>query len=236
MEQQEVAVLLEHLPGRLTHGSQRAGSAPIERKAQNGQSSAHADETVLIRLICAGDTDAFDQVFGLYSKKVFQVAYKLLGNRDEAEDAVQEVFLTVFQKAKTFRGQSQFSTWLYRLAVNAALSRMRRHKRRKEIPYEEFLPQFQKDGHHQTRPVVDWSNEIPASSDQPELRRILKSAMDQLRPVDKAVLILSDVEEFSDQEIGQAVGLSTSAVKTRLHRTRLFLRGKLAVSLGYSAA
>jgi RNA polymerase sigma-70 factor (ECF subfamily) len=60
--------------------------------------------------------------------------------------------------------------------------------------------------------------------------------MDLLRPIDKAVLVLSDVEEFSDQEIGEAVGLSTSAVKTRLHRARLFLRGKLAVSLGYSAA
>ena len=70
----------------------------------------------------------------------------------------------------------------------------------------------------------------------PLTRRVLKSAMDLLRPIDKAVLVLSDVEEFSDQEIGQAVGLSTSAVKTSLHRARLFLRGKLAVSLGYSAA
>ena len=202
----------------------------------DGKQSSHSEEEVLIRMICEGEAQAFDKIFSLYSKKVFQIAYRLLNNREEAEDAVQEVFLTVFEKAKTFRGQSQFSTWLYRLAVNAALSRMRRQKRRKEIPYEEFLPQFQKDGHHQIRPVMDWSKEIPAGSEQLEVRRALKSAMDLLRPIDKAVLVLSDVEEFSDQEIGEAVGLSTSAVKTRLHRARLFLRGKLAVSLGYAAA
>src|SRR5215510_11448352 len=207
-----------------------------EQEGYDGQQSFHPEETVLIRMIREGEARAFDKIFSLYSKKVFQIAYRLLNNREEAEDAVQEVFLTVFEKAKTFRGQSQFSTWLYRLAVNAALSRMRKQKRRKEVPYEEFLPQFQKDGHHQSRPVMDWSKEIPAGSDQWELRHVLKSAMDLLRPIDRAVLILSDVEEFSDQEIGHAVGLSTSAVKTRLHRARLFLRGKLAVSLGYAAA
>jgi RNA polymerase sigma-70 factor, ECF subfamily len=236
MENQQLEALPGDMGSMLARQRRQAAVTASSGEVHGGKQSLAAGEAALVRMIGDGDGRAFDEIFGRYSRKVFQIAYRLLNDRDEAEDAVQEVFLTVFQKAKTFRGQSQFSTWLYRLAVNAALSRMRRQKRRKEIPYDEFLPRFQKDGHHQTRPVMDWSQEIPASSGQPELRRTLKNALDALRPVDKAVLVLSDVEEFSDQEIGQAVGLSTSAVKTRLHRARLFLRGKLAVSLGYSAA
>jgi RNA polymerase sigma-70 factor (ECF subfamily) len=211
-------------------------------KARGSQVSAvtiegmDPDDAPLIRSIADGDEAAFDRIFALHSKKVFHIAYRLLGNRDEAEDAVQEVFLTVFQKANTFRGQAQFSTWLYRLAVNAALSRLRREKRRKEISYEEFLPQFQTDGHHKTRPVVDWSSEVDHRSGNEELKQLLRNAFDQLKPMDKAVVVLSDVEGFSDQDIARSLKLTVSAVKTRLHRARLFLRGRLAVHLGYSAA
>ncbi len=195
-----------------------------------------AQETPLIDAVKQGDHQAFGQIFALYSKRVFQLAYKLLGNRDEAEDAVQEVFLAVFQKANTFRGDSQFSTWLHRPTVNAALYKLRRHKQRKEVSYEDFLPQFQDDGHHHARPVVDWSQEADEHSRNKELQQILQKALDQLKPVDKAVVVLSDLEEFSDQEIAKSLGLTKSAVKTRLHRARLFLRGHLAVHLGYSPA
>ncbi|MGH7848525.1 MAG: RNA polymerase sigma factor [Candidatus Binatia bacterium] len=201
-----------------------------------GQESYREDENALIRSIGDGDERAFEKLFHLYSKKTFQMAYRLLGNQHEAEEAVQEVFLTIFQKAKTFRGDSQFSTWLYRLAVNAALSRIRKQKRRKEISYGDFLPQFQPDGHHQVRPVIDWSPEIEEGSPNQELQRALRSALTALKPVDKAIIVLSDIEGFSDQEIAQSLSLTVSAVKTRLHRARLFLRGKLAVHLGYSAA
>jgi len=149
---------------------------------------------------------------------------------------VQEVFLTVHKKAKTFRGAAEFSTWLYRLTVNAALGKLRRQKRSKEVLYDDYLPKFQKDGHHLVRPVVDWSDKVDDRSDQRELQRLLGQALEQLKPMDKAVVVLSDLEGYLDREIAKTLGLSVAAVKTRLHRSRLFLRGKLAVHLGYSPA
>lgn len=236
MENQTALELVEEVQthnGKLTARS--ATREPL-RYRSTGQESLAQGENDLIRAIGQGDERAFETVFRLYSRKAFQVAYRLVGNQQEAEEAVQEVFLTIFQKAKTFRGECQFSTWLYRLAVNAALSRLRKQKRRKEISYEDFLPQFQEDGHHQVRPVVDWSSEIDETSLNEELQQALRRAFNELKPIDKAVVTLSDVEGFSDQEIAQSLQLTVSAVKTRLHRARLFLRGKLSVSLGHSAA
>lgn len=233
MENQEV---LEESPRDNGQRHARSAARPGLNYRSAGQESFREDENALIRSIGEGDQRAFEKLFHLYSKKTFQMAHRLLGNQHEAEEAVQEVFLTIFQKAKTFRGDSQFSTWLYRLAVNAALSRLRKQKRRKEISYEDFLPQFQPDGHHQARPVIDWSPEIEEGAPNQELQRALRSALTELKAVDKAVVVLSDIEGFSDQEIAQSVNLTVSAVKTRLHRARLFLRGKLAVHLGYSAA
>jgi len=121
--------------------------------------------------------------------------------------------------------------------VNAALGKLRRQRRSKEILYDDYLPKFQKDGHHAVRPVADWSEKIDDDrSDRRELQRLLKQALEQLKPVDKAVVVLSDLEGYQDREIASTLGLSVSAVKTRLHRSRLFLRGRLAAHLGYSPA
>jgi len=195
--------------------------------------SEYLEEQMLVEKVKAGNHQAFEAIFRLHSAKVFQVAYKLLGDRTETEDAVQEVFLAVYQKAKTFRGKSQFSTWLYRLTVNAALSRLRRRKRRKEVLYDDYLPKYETDGHHLVRPVVDWSQEVDDRSSNEELRQLLEQALSQLRPIDKTVVVLSDLQELSDREVAKTLGLTVSAVKTRLHRSRLFLRGKLAVHLGH---
>jgi RNA polymerase sigma-70 factor (ECF subfamily) len=155
----------------------------------------------------------------------------LLGNAAEAEEVVQEVFLTLYEKANTFRGAAALSTWLYRLTANAALSRLRRHKRRPEVSMDDYLPQFRADGHHLVRPVVDWSQDVERYYATAELRQVLQQAIEALPPLDKAVLVLSDVEELSNRDIGEILGLSVLAVKARLHRARLCLRGKLAVTL-----
>jgi RNA polymerase sigma-70 factor (ECF subfamily) len=149
---------------------------------------------------------------------------------------MQEVFLTFYEKAKAFRGDSTLSTWLYRLTANAALSRLRRRKRRPEVLLDDYLPSFRDDGHHLVRPVVDWSHDLESDMATEELRQLLRQAIEALPPLDKTVLVLSDLEELSNQDIGDILGLSVPAVKARLHRARLFLRGKLAVSFGYSPA
>jgi RNA polymerase sigma-70 factor (ECF subfamily) len=119
--------------------------------------------------------------------------------------------------------------------VNAALGRIRRSKKHKEVAYDEFLPKFQKDGHHQVRPVIDWSDTLDEHYNQKQTQQLIGQALEQLKPVDKSVVVLSDLEGISDREIAKTLNLTVSAVKTRLHRARLFLRGKLAVHFGHTA-
>jgi RNA polymerase sigma-70 factor (ECF subfamily) len=184
----------------------------------------------------AGDESALEAIFALHSGKLYRVAQRILGEAADTEEIIQDVFWTVFRKAKTFKGESQLSTWLYRLTVNAALGRIRRGKRKREVEYQEYLPKFQKDGHHLVRPVVDWSETLEETYTRQEMHALIARSVDELKPLDRSVLVLSDMEELADKEIAAATGLTVAAVKTRLHRARLFLRGKLAVQLGRSAA
>jgi RNA polymerase sigma-70 factor (ECF subfamily) len=121
---------------------------------------------------------------------------------------------------------------LYRLTANAAISRLRRRTQRQEVLIDDYVPQFQADGHHQERPLIDWSHDLEQSLVRDEAHQLLRQAINALQPLDKAVVVLSDLEELSQRETGEILGLSVAAVKARLHRARLFLRGRLATSLG----
>src|SRR3990172_7242265 len=167
------------------------------------------EERVLIDRVKAGEYEAFEAIFRRYVAQVHQ-------------------------KIRTFRGDSAFSTWLYRLTMNVGLTRLRKRKRNREVYLDDYLPRFQEDGHHQVRPVVNWGDELDLRLEKEELQRLIREALDQLPPVDKAVIVMSDLEGLSNREIGEGLGLSIPAVKSRLHRARLFLRGRLAASLGYS--
>jgi RNA polymerase sigma-70 factor (ECF subfamily) len=223
----------------IEHQSAVASSPDLTNHMPRAERLSHLrksprSESAIIERLKTGDQAALETVFNLYSAKLYNVAHRILGEVADTEEVIQDVFWTVYRKAKTFRGHSQFSTWLYRLTVNAALGRVRRRKRTSDVEYDEFLPQFQKDGHHQVRPVVDWSNSLEDSYAQQEVQKIINEALNQLKPLDKSVVVLSDLEGFSDKEIAATLGLTVSAVKTRLHRARLFLRGKLATALGHS--
>jgi RNA polymerase sigma-70 factor (ECF subfamily) len=202
----------------------------------NQKRKAQCDDAALIERLKVGDEEALQAIFDRHAAKLYNVAQRILGEVADAEEVIQDVFWTAFQKAKSFRGTAQFSTWLYRLTVNAALGKIRRSKKNKEVGYEEYLPKFQQDGHHLVRPVIDWSDTLDEKYAERELQQLLNEALGQLKPVDKSAVVLSDMEGMSDKEIAAMLGLTVSAVKTRLHRARLFLRGKLAVHLGHSAA
>ena len=206
-------------------------SLPVTRRRRSDQNALN-----LIERLKNGDEDALETLFNLYSSKLYNVAHKILGDVADTQEVIQDVFWTAFRKAKTFRGTAQVSTWLYRLTVNAALGKIRRSKKSKEVEYEEFLPKFQGDGHHLVRPVIDWSSALEETYAKKEIQELLTEALGLLSPLDKRVVVLSDLEGLADKEIAAAVGITLAAVKTRLHRARLFLRGKLASRLGYSAA
>jgi len=220
------------LPPRPQKTQRRSGNvSKIARR-----SPETPDQSEVIERLKSGDQSALETVFSLYSVKLYNVALRILGEPADTEEVIQDVFWTVYRKAKSFQGNSQFSTWLYRLTVNAALGKIRRRKSNKAVDYEEYLPKFQADGHHLVRPVVDWSDNLDEQYSRLELQELLGKALDQLKPLDKSVVVLSDLEGLSDKEIADTLGLSVSAVKTRLHRARLFLRGKMAVHVGYSPA
>jgi RNA polymerase sigma-70 factor (ECF subfamily) len=194
------------------------------------------DDPALIERLKAGDHEALETIVDLYSPKLYNVAQRILGDSADTEEVIQDVFWTAFRKAKTFQGNSRFSTWLYRLTVNEALEKIRRRKNHKrEIEYQEYLPKFTDDGHHRIRPVVDWSDTLDRSYVEREIQSVVKAALEELKPLDRSVVVLSDLEGMSDKEIATILHLTVSAVKTRLHRARLFLRGRLATYLGHSA-
>jgi len=143
--------------------------------------------------------------------------------------------MLVYEKAKNFRGDSAFSSWLYRVTLNAALTKMRRNKKDETVDVDAYLPRFAEDGHHLVRPVADWSKDLDQRLMEHEIQATVQKAIDELGAIDKAILI-SDLDGYSNREIADALKLTVQAVKARLHRARLFLRGKLAVELGYSAA
>lgn len=205
------------------------------RRAPGRSQRSGKNDAALIERLKAGDQKAFETIFNVHSRRLYGVAKRILGDVADTEEVIQDVFWTAYRKARSFRGHSQLSTWLYRLTVNAALGKIRRNRKNREVEYEEFLPKFQEDGHHLVRPVVDWSDTLEESYAKQELQQLLSEALDRLKPVDKSVVVLSDLEGMSDKEIAATLGVTVSAVKTRLHRARLFLRGKLAVHLGYSA-
>jgi RNA polymerase sigma-70 factor (ECF subfamily) len=204
----------------------------MSETSYEGQSEV--DSYVLIQRLQAGDVDAFETLFERYNSRIYRQAMHLLGNEGEAEEVMQEVFLTLYEKAYMFRGEAAVSTWLYRLTANAAIGRLRRHSRRQEISLAAYLPQFRDDGHHRERPVVDWSDDLERAMLREESSHLLREAIDKLRPLDKAVVVLCDLEELPQRETAEILSLSLSAVKARLHRARLILRGQLAASLGYA--
>jgi len=218
-----------------TFGERMNNISSSPRRSDRKRKSAKEESNLVTRLQ-AGDELALEELFNLYSTRLYNVAHRILGEVADTEEVIQDVFWTAFQKAKSFQGHAQFSTWLYRLTVNAALGKIRRSKKNKEVEYEEFLPKFQEDGHHLVRPVVDWSNALDENYAKQETQALLEEALSRLKPIDRSAVGLSDLEGLSDKEIAAALHLTVSAVKTRLHRARLFLRGKLAVSLGHSAA
>ena len=193
-------------------------------------------DTEILEGLKAGDEAALKKLFDMHAAKLYRVAQRILADPADAEEIIQDVFWTAYRKAQSFKGEAQLSTWLYRLTVNAALGRIRRGRKKREVEYEEYLPKFQKDGHHVVRPVIDWSDTLEERYTQREIHSLVAGSLELLKPLDRSVLVLSDMEELADKEIAAALGLTVSAVKTRLHRARLFLRGRLAVRLGYSGA
>jgi len=169
---------------------------------------------------------AAECLVGAYGERAYRLAARITRNEQDAEEVVQDAFYAVIRQIDTFRGESAFGSWLYRIVANAAYQKLRARRRRGEVRWDEVLPPFDEQSRH-VAPIADWSPRVNDPSIQTELRMVLEAAIDELPPAYRIVLVLCDVEGRSIREIAELLDLSVSAVKTRIHRARLFVRKEL---------
>ncbi len=190
------------------------------------------DEAALLQALQAGDSAALAAVFDAYADRLYRLALGLLQDPAEAEDIVQEAFLTLMTHLDRFEGRSRVGTWLYRVAYNASLDRLRRRR-------PEPLPEEDPEGPDippMPRALVEWRltpEEILANA---EALAQLDEAIAELPESLRAVFILRDIEGLSTAETAEALGISPGAVKVRLHRARLALREQLSETFGRQTA
>ena len=188
-------------------------------------SPAHADgvEAALLAGLRAGDGAAFEALVRAFGVRLLATARRLLRHEEDARDVVQEAFLAAFKAIQGFDGRARLSTWLHRIAINAALQKLRGRQRRHEQPIEPLLPQFLPDG-HQANPAAEWPEPADAVLQRRELFALVHTCIDRLPEAYRTVLLLRDIEELDTEETARLLGVNPGVVKTRLHRARQALR------------
>ncbi|MFM9959194.1 MAG: RNA polymerase sigma factor [Phycisphaerales bacterium] len=190
------------------------GDAPID---------ASVDESALIAGLRAGDESAYLRFVSELSPRLLAVARRMMGNDDDASDALQDAFLSAFKNLASFDGRSRLSTWMHRVVVNACLMKLRKARRRNERAIESLLPSFTQDGHAAAAPG-EWSDTPGGGAHRADLMRIVREKIEELPEQYRTVLVLRDIEQLDTEAAAEVLGESVSAVKTRLHRARQALR------------
>ena len=208
--------------GTLTVEGRPMGRGVTRERGQDDRDEA------LLRGLRLEEPGAAELLVSRYGHRVFRLAFRITGNREDAEEVAQGALWTAARKINTFKGESAFGSWLYRIAANAAYQKLRGRRARdtQEVSWEELLPHFDEIGHH-VGPVEDWSGRMEETVLQAELRDVLGAAVEALPPDYRTTFILHDVEGMPNAEIAKSLRISLPAVKSRLHRSRLFLRQRL---------
>ncbi len=210
----------------------------VAARMDEGRGEDHTDGA-LVERVRAQDTAALETLMERHSSRIYRVAFGITRSHSEAEEVVQDVFLTLFRKIDMFEGRAALGTWLYRVAANAALIKRRGKRIELEVSLEDCLPTFRDDGHREgdrAMLVADWSGTPESEFLSGEAREILERALDRLPEHYRALLVLRDVEELSNEEVADILGESVSSVKSRLHRARMALREVLTHRLGAGQA
>jgi RNA polymerase sigma-70 factor, ECF subfamily len=170
----------------------------------------------------------FDALVTKYEKKIFNVIYRFIGDYEEATDLTQETFISAFRHFDRFRGEAKVFTWLYQIARNLCINRVRQRDRQRALRIESLdQPRDLEDEDGMTREVADWSGSPQTVLEDKELRQRILTAIDSLPPDYKEVVVLREFQNMSYNDIVEATGLTLENVKTRLSRARAMLRRKL---------
>lgn len=187
------------------------------------------NEVDLARRLMRGDAAAFEPFLELFRGKVFQYAFLMCGQREDAEEVAQEALLKVFQNFDQLREPERVRPWVLRIARNACYMKRRKSvfAPEEEISLDALLPEFQQNGGQRRLEIADWSALPDSQVLQGELREALDRAIRELPEMYRSVILLRDVEELSGEEAAEVLDVSLDVVKTRLHRARLMVRKKL---------
>jgi len=177
----------------------------------------------LVRIAQGGDSRAFDELVNRYKDKVYRLGFKILRHEEDAAEALQDAFLSAYRGLKNFKAESTFSTWLYRVATNAALMRYRRRRE----PHVSLEQSQSPNEDAEPLAVPDWSQQPLEELLDQETREIMEESMQRLPEDLRTVFVLRDVQELSNAEAAEILDVSVAAVKSRLHRARAGLREDL---------
>ena len=190
-----------------------------------------SDEALAARA-AAGDDRAFEEIVARYERRVFRLACRLTSETD-APDVLQNTFLQVYRNLPSFRGESQFATWLYRIATNAALMLRRGRARKPAESLDAFMPQFDEHGIHADLPA---QLQVASRADELIDRQVLvekaRAGIARLPDLYRDAFVLRDLEEMSTTDVAQVLGVEPATVRQRVHRARLMLRGYVSDLVG----
>jgi len=190
------------------------------------------DDGVLVERVLAGRTEFYGELVRRYQDRVFNTCWRISGHLEDARDLTQEAFLKAFEGLRTFRRQSGFYTWVFRVAVNLALSHRRTEKRRRTSTFDPTSAVAGSQAEELGRRVHGSSDDQPGvAADQAELQGCVVRALQALDDEHRAVVVLRDIEGFDYHEIGAVLGIPPGTVKSRLHRARSALRDAILPSM-----
>lgn len=184
---------------------------------------ANQNDAALLTELRQGREEAFEKLVRSQGGRLLATARRIVGNEEDAREAVQDAFLSAFKALPEFSGQSQLSTWLHRILINAALQKLRRRQRKPERLIDDLLPKFLNDG-HQADPADVWREPSEVVLQRQETLQLVRQAIDQLPENYRTVLMLRDIEGLDTEETARTLGVTIPVVKTRLHRARQALR------------
>jgi RNA polymerase sigma-70 factor (ECF subfamily) len=184
-------------------------------------------DEALVDALRLREPTAAERLVARYGDRAYRLAVRITGNAEDAEEVVQDAILSVVRKIDTFRGESAFGSWFYRIVSNAAYGHRRRPGASIEIPLEEVLSAFDEHGRRASL-FRDWSSSVDDPAVQKQLRDVLTSAIDELPPHYRAAIVLRDVEGLSTAEVADALEIPVQTAKTHAYRARLLLRKRLS--------
>lgn len=184
-------------------------------------------DTDLVLLVTNGQREAFGELVARYRSKVNSLALKITKNEIDAQEVVQEVFLSAFSKLDSFKGTAAFSSWLYRVAANGALMLLRSRRRDAYESWDDVQPRYESATPGTWSAPADWATQADRVFERKEIIRVLDTEFDEIPERYRTILILRELDGLSNREIADVLGITVAAVKSRLHRARIALRKRL---------